>query len=205
MHPSTESTNRATLEAYERAADSYVAGTSTTPPPHLSSLLDRMGELLPPPASLLEIGSATGRDADLLEGRGYAVQRTDAASSFVSLSRQRGLRVDRLNVLTEEVRGTWDVIYANAVFLHFSRSELVGVLARLIPHLTARGLLVFTVREGDGEGWSGHKLDEPRHFTYWHADALRDVLASTGWRVVDLDAWDGLPTGWLSVIARPAV
>lgn len=205
MNPPQDGANSATLEAYERAAEAYVAGTPTTPPPHLTALLDRVVAHVPPPASLLEIGSATGRDADLLEDRGYTVQRTDAANAFVSLLRQRGLRADRLNVLTEDVRGTWDVIYANAVFLHFSRAELMGVLARMLPHLTSRGMLVFTVKEGDGEAWSTHKLDQPRHFTYWHAPALRDVLASTGWRVVHLDAREDTPTGWLSVVARPAV
>lgn len=205
MNPSPESANSATLEPYERGAEASATGTTAAPPAHLVSLLDRLGTLLPPPASLLEIGSAAGREARLLEGRGYAVQRTDAASSFVSLLGQRGLRVDRLNLLTEEVRGTWDVIYANAVFLHLSRAELIGVLARMLPHLTGRGLLVFTVRTGEGQAWSTHQLDQPRHVTSWHADTLRGVLASAGWRVVEMDEHEGVHTGWLSVIARPAV
>ena len=205
MTQSPESTNAATLVAYEAAAGAYVEGTPATPPDRLTAVFDLLATHVRPPATLLEIGSATGRDADLLEERGYAVTRTDAASSFVNLLRRRGLAADRLNVLTDEVRGVYDVIYANAVFLHFSRGELVGVLARMLPHVRVRGLLVFTVKGGAGEGWSTHKLDLPRHFTYWQEPALRQLVSSTGWRVLELTADTSADTEWLTVVARPAV
>ncbi|GAA1229360.1 class I SAM-dependent methyltransferase [Oryzihumus leptocrescens] len=205
MTQSPESTNAATLAAYEAGAGAYVEGTPATPPDRLTGVFNLLATHVRPPATLLEIGSATGRDADLLEERGYAVTRTDAATSFVNLLRRRGLAVDRLNVLTDEVRGVYDVIYANAVFLHFSRGELVGVLARMLPHVRARGLLVFTVKGGTGEGWSTHKLDLPRHFTYWQEPALRRLVASTGWQVLELTVATGADTEWLTVIARPAV
>jgi len=205
MTQSPESTNAATLAAYEAAAGAYVEGTPSTPPDRLTAVFDLLATHVRPPATLLEIGSATGRDADLLEERGYAVTRTDAASSFVNLLRRRGLAADRLNVLTDEVRGVYDVIYANAVFLHFSRGELVGVLARMLPHVRAWGLLVFTVKGGTGEGWSTHKLDLPRHFTYWQEPALRQLVSSTGWRVLELTVAIGDDTEWITVIARPAV
>jgi len=205
MTQSPESTNAATLAAYEAAAGAYVEGTPATPPDRLTAVFDLLATHVRPPATLLEIGSATGRDADLMEERGYAVTRTDAASSFVNLLRRRGLAADRLNVLTDEVRGVYDVIYDNAVFLHFSRGELVGVLARMLPHVRAWGLLVFTVKGGTGEGWSTHKLDLPRHFTYWQEPALRQLVSSTGWRVLELTVAIGDDTEWITVIARPAV
>jgi predicted TPR repeat methyltransferase len=205
MTRSPESTNAATLAAYEAAAGAYVEGTPATPPDRLSAVFDLLATRVRPPATLLEIGSATVRDADLLEERGYAVTRTDAATSFVNLLRRRGLAADRLNVLTDEVRGVYDVVYANAVFLHFSRGELVGVVARMLPHVRARGLLVFTVKGGTGEGWSTHKLDLPRHFTYWQEPALRQLVSSTGWQVLELTVATGDDTEWLTVIARPAV
>src|SRR6476619_4840673 len=205
MTQSPESTNAATLAAYEAAAGAYVEGTPATPPDRLTAVFDLLATHVRPPATLLEIGSATGRDADVLEERGYAVTRTDAASSFVSLLRRRGLAADRLNVLTDEVRGVYDVVYANAVFLHFSQGELVGVLARMLPHVRARGLLVFTVKGGSGEGWGTHKLDLPRPFTYWREPTLRQLVASTGWQVLELTVATGDDTEWLTVIARPAV
>jgi hypothetical protein len=60
------------------------------------------------------------------------------------------------------------------------------------------------VKEGDGEGWSTHgDVTAPRHFTYWRADALRDVVAGAGW--VDVVVTDGLAgkrqETWLEVTA----
>ncbi|MGZ4751481.1 MAG: class I SAM-dependent methyltransferase [Oryzihumus sp.] len=205
MTQSPESTNTATLATCGAAAGADVEGAPAAPPDRLTAVFDLLATHVRPPATLLEIGSATGRDADLLEERGYAVNRTDAASSFVALLRRRGLAADRLNVLTDEVRGTYDVIYANAVFLDFSRGELVGVLARMLPHVRARGLLAFTVKGGTSEGWGTHQLDLPRHFTFWQEPALRQLVASTGWRVLELTAETVGDTEWLTVIARPAV
>lgn len=205
MTRSPESTNAATLAAYDVAAGAYAEGTPAAPPDRVTSVFDLLATHVRPPATLLEIGSATGRDADLLEERGYAVTRTDAASSFVNLLRRRGLVADRLNVLTDEVRGVYDVIYANAVFLHFSRGELVGVLARMLPHVRARGRLVFTVKGGTGEGLGTHPLDLPRHVTSWQEPALRQLVSSTGWQVLELTADTSGDTEWLTVIARPAV
>jgi len=59
-------------------------------------LIDPLDERLRPGASILEIGSGTGRDALELERRGYRVRRTDAALSFVEMMRADGFEVDRL-------------------------------------------------------------------------------------------------------------
>jgi len=66
------------------------------------------------------------------------------------------------------------------------------------------GLLAFTVKEGDGSGWSEHKLGLPRHFTYWRAGPLRAFLEARGWQVESLECGQGRTDRWLLVIARPA-
>ena len=203
MPQSPESTTAATLAAFEAATGADTEGTTATLPPRHTAVFDLLAAHVRPPATLLEIGSASGREADLLEERGYAVTRTDAASSSVNLLRRRGLSADRLNVLTEEVRGVYDVVYANTAFRGFSRGELVGVLARMLPHVRARGLLAFTVKGGGAE--ETHKLERLRHATSWQAPGLRQLVASTGWQVLELTAETTDDTELLTVIARPAV
>ncbi|MBO0881798.1 MAG: class I SAM-dependent methyltransferase, partial [Mycobacterium sp.] len=87
--------------------------------------------LLGPTPRVLEIGTGTGRDADLLERRGASVVRTDAATSFVRRLRAGDHQADVVNVLTDDLGGPYDGVFANAVLLHLRRAELPGVLARL--------------------------------------------------------------------------
>lgn len=67
-----------------------------------------------------------------------------------------------------------------------------------------RGVLAFTVKEGDGEGWSEAKLDLPRFFTYWREPAARTALECAGWAVLSIDHVAGRHEPWLYVLARTA-
>jgi SAM-dependent methyltransferase len=156
------SENVTTLASYEAAADLYVAHQPPTAPAALLTFLDAIAELLPNGGRVLEIGSATGQDAALLEARGLRVRRTDATGGFVKRLRSLGVEAEILNVVTDELGGPWEGIFANAVFLHLNVCELAGVLAKTARSVTPGGILGFTVKEGDGAGWSTAKLNLPR-------------------------------------------
>jgi hypothetical protein len=61
---------------------------------------------------------------------------------------------------------------------------------------------VLTLKEGDGEAWSSAKLQAPRWFVYWRPDALQDVLASAGWKVLSLRQVQGRTEPWLHVLCE---
>jgi SAM-dependent methyltransferase len=148
--PREVSENVTTLASYEAAADQYVAHQPPTAPAALLTFVDAIAELLPNGGRVLEIGSATGQDATLLEARGLRVCRTDATVGFVNRLRAHGVEAEILNVLTDELGGPWDGIFANAVFVHLNVYELAGVLAKTARSVTPGGILGFTVKEGDG-------------------------------------------------------
>ena len=203
LHGSRSSDNAMTLQSYEIAADRYAAAASTRPREQQRAFLERLTERIGQRGHLLEIGSGPGFDADTLEALGLRVERTDAANSFLGQMSERGKTPRLLNAIADELGGPYDGIFANAVFLHFSRDELRGVLAKARAALKAGGALAFSVKDGDGEAWSDGKLGHPRHFTYWREPALRDLLRSTGWQVESLDRVAGVDD-WLYVIASPA-
>ncbi len=202
--PDSSQNNARTLATYEAAADVYAAAQNASPPQGVLDFIDRFAAELRPGAGVLEIGSATGQDADLLEQRGLCVQRSDATSAFVTALRARGHRVELVNVITDELAGPWDAIYANAVFLHLSAAELAAVLSRTAAAVLPGGLLAFTLKEGDGEGWSSHKLSRPRHFTYWRALPLRRLLDASPWELISLSHEAGRKDDWLQCICRAA-
>jgi SAM-dependent methyltransferase len=189
----------ATIAAYQSRVQEYLLGTPW-PFPELIAFLDRFASLAGQ-GPVLEIGSGPGRDAGYLESRGVRVIRTDATPAFVSLLRDAGHDARLLDARTDPLGGPYQGIMANAVLLHLSRDQFEDVLRRARAAVVPTGVLAFTLKEGDGEAWSEHKLGVPRHFTYWREPTVRAALDRAGWPDASIDhvASGG---GWLHVLAR---
>jgi SAM-dependent methyltransferase len=197
----TQSANTATLAVYEQSADRYRESQSPAPEWHVA-FLDRVVAALPPGASVLELGSGTGDDARYLLSRGLAVHPSDAAASFVDAMRRDGLPARRVDVLTDDLRGPWDAVVAFAMLLHLTPAELGRALHRMRDAVRPDGLLAVSVKEGDGAGWSDHRLGMPRYFTYWRVEPLAQIVERHGWRVEHVEQQAGRQDDWIQLIAR---
>ncbi|KRE96191.1 hypothetical protein ASG76_03910 [Nocardioides sp. Soil774] len=173
-----------TVRAYDLDAVAY-AEASPAMPDSVRADVEALARQLGPGARVLEIGSGGGRDARLMEELGLRVRRTDITPGFVALLREQGHVCDLLDPLVDDLsssEGPYDGVWANASLLHVERGDLPTVLARLAGVTRPGGLLRVSLKEGDGEGWSTHgSVRHPRHFTYWRADALHEVVQDAGW------------------------
>ena len=124
--------------------------------------------------------------------------------AFVELLRAAGHDARRLDVRSASLGGPYQAVVANAVLVHLSRPQFEDVARRARHAVVAGGVLGFTLKEGDGAGWSQDKLAVPRYFTYWREPAVREVLALTGWSVISIDHVTGRKEPWLYVLARTA-
>jgi predicted TPR repeat methyltransferase len=209
--PSDE--NQCTLRAYEEHASEY-ARTAGHVTAGVKAWLDESAAGLSAAARILELGSATGRDASYLRSLGYAVECTDATAAFVALLQDTGLGARQLNVITDDLGGPYDLVLANAVLLHLTRGQLQSVLHKIRKSLGERGRLAFTLKRGKGEEWSNAKLGAPRFFCYWEAGPLRGLLATAGFTDARITGCasvrapsDGRPaivTDWLHIVATGA-
>ncbi|QIK76250.1 class I SAM-dependent methyltransferase [Nocardioides piscis] len=200
------SSRDATVDAYETDAAAYAVNGAFMPDSvrrDIEDLVARLGR----GARVLEVGSGGGRDARLMEHLGLRVRRTDITPAFVTLLREQGHDADVIDPLRDDLGspdGAYDAVWANASLLHVARTDLPTVMARLAEVTRSGGFLRMSVKEGDGEGWSTHgSISNPRHFTYWRADPLREVVAGAGWNDVEItsqvDSRAGQP--WLEVLA----
>lgn len=199
--------NARTLAAYETHAETYRDQTGSLVTPSMDALLTTLAERSPA-GPVLEIGSAHGRDACRLEALGRTVRRTDAARAFVAMLRADGHATDVVDVLTDDLtgegQGPYAAVLANAVFHHFTPSQLGAVLGKVRTALVDAGLLGFTVKRGGGAEWSEHKLGAPRYFHYYEPGPLTDLLERAGFEVVDMLIDPGRPRDWIRVLATPA-
>ena len=195
-----------TVRAYDLDAASYAEGTAQMPDSVRADVED-FAARLGPGARVLEIGSGGGRDARLMEELGLTVRRTDITPAFVTLLREQGHEADLLDPLVDDLTsaaGDYDGVWANASLLHVRRDDLPTVLARLAAATRRGGALRVSLKEGDGEGWSTHgSVRNPRHFTYWRAQPLREAIAGTGWTDVDIRSGIDGKRGesWLEIAA----
>ena len=188
-----------TLASYEAAVERYLEH-SAPPGPAMVDYLNRFAGMVGA-GCVLELGSGPGWDALHLEALGLRVTRSDATPAFLTRLRATGHDAWFLDARTDDLRGPWDGIIADAVLLHLDPTELGDLLARARRAVGEDGGLGFTVKEGDGDTWTTAKLGLPRHFTYWREPALRDALTSAGWAVHRLDHVAGRCEPWLYVLA----
>jgi SAM-dependent methyltransferase len=196
-------TNNKTIESYNGHVQEYIDGTPQEVSGVVKNWLDKSLLSLPSDAHILEFGSAFGRDAEYLQGMGYAVECTDATPSFVELLQQKGFNARQLNAITDDLPQGLDLVLANAVLLHFTREETAQVLSKVHSSLNDSGKFAFTLKEGDGETWSEAKLGVPRYFCYWTEEQISQYLSDAGFEDVEItgDAETKNAT-WLQVIAK---
>ena len=178
-----------TVRAYDLDAAAYAANGATMPD-SVRRDIEAFAERLGAGARVLEIGSGGGRDAQLMEELGLRVRRTDITPAFVALLRAGGHDADLLDPLTDDLaspEGPYAAVWANASLLHVARADLPVVLSRLAAVSDDGALLRISFKAGDGEDWSTHgSISNPRHFTYWRADALIAVVDAAGWGEVSV-------------------
>lgn len=197
-------TNKQTLEAYDKGAAMYAANQRAGMSDEVRTWLEVMLAGLPKAAKILEIGSGTGRDADYVESLGYAVERTDGSQGFVTYQQAAGKPIRLLNILTDTLNTSYDLIFANAVFLHFTEEECAGALQNTHDALRANGRLALSLKRGSGEETTTEKLNAPRYFRYWEPESVTALLEGAGFTNIQIainDDWREDKPQWLFITA----
>jgi 2-polyprenyl-3-methyl-5-hydroxy-6-metoxy-1,4-benzoquinol methylase len=106
-------------------------------------------------ASILEVGSGTGRDAQYIEQAGYKIVRTDIHQEFVDYQKHvHGASVHMYDVkmseLPSELPQKYDAILARSVLSHFTAGDVKKILKILIGHLNAKGFIAFNITKDLG-------------------------------------------------------
>lgn len=197
--------NTKTLATYQDNFQNYISGTKkvTAEDSFQGQWILSVIHLLPKSAKILEIGSAFGRDAKFIIEKGYRnIELTDAFDASIDYLRDNGLAARKFNAIIDEPEGEYDLIFASAVFLHFTVSELRRVFSNLREHIASSGYLAFSVKLGEGDEWTSHKMHAPRYFHYWQEEDLLALLHESEYEEVDVRRRaDGK---WLCVTVRVA-
>jgi len=200
--------NQTTIDAYNQQVQAYI---DKTPRAHQEShkpmlrWIDAALNAIPSNGRILEVGSATPRDANYIRSKGYEVQCSDAPEEFVIRLKQQGEDAIQLNILTDEIQGHYDMIFANAVAPHFTVDDVNLFLDKIHTHLPKDGLLVFNVKQGDSEEWVNEKFDSKRYIHYWMPKDIKEVTVAHGFKIlfIETDVVGDLPNHrWTNIVAQ---
>ncbi len=178
-------TQHITIQTYEKAYQKYIDRTisDVTDNLNLETYIDAFIAKVSKDADILEIGSASGRDADYIEAKGYTVVRTDVVDAFINYQKARGKDITKFNAIDGDMGTQYDLIFANGVFFHFNAEEFDKALANVRRHLKNNGYFALIMKIGEGEKIVDDKVDGPRYFLLWTPEKLREKLESEGFRV----------------------
>lgn len=199
-----QETNKTTIESYEKGITEYIQSAPNKRGGVVEDWIDKSLQLLESGAKILEIGSAFGRDAKIIEEKGFYVEKTDATKGFVKILQKDDASARMLNIISDDIDGQYDLIIANAVFLHFNNKETHIAASKVYEALNSGGVFSLTLKEGDGEAWQNNKGMPPRYFNFWSKNTIVELLNEIGFTNINawVDSTDGSGTTWIMVIAR---
>lgn len=157
-----------------------------------------------PPLDILDVGCAQGTLAMRLAERGHRVTAVDLRSDFLEYARLRhthgDVRFVRANVLEDQLRGEYDLVFANQIVEHLVYPE--RLVDRLKERLRAGGRLVMATpnhsyirnglpsfRElGDVREFERlqHTADADGHFYAYRSEELAGVFIDCGMQQVEV-------------------
>lgn len=194
--------NDITIQSYNDHTEEYLRSMSSSTSDDIKRWIDRMLKLVPLGGRVLELGSGAGRDATYMESLGYHVVATDAAQGFVDRLQKAGHETKQLNALTDEYGNDYDLLFANAVLLHFSPEDVKTVLRKAHDSLNEDGIMAFSVKQGQGSEWLTEKIDAPRQFYYWNKPDIEQLLKDSDFSIVEITEGKSRKASWHYVIAK---
>jgi threonyl-tRNA synthetase len=187
-----------TIDTYNNHLDKYIAKTNPVVDGILKQWIDLTLSKINKDSVILEIGSETGKDADYIESNGFKVDRTDYTQSFVEYQKSLGKEISQYNVLNKPAKKQYDLVFANAVLLHFNDQEFSDALTNVNQSLNDNGLFAFSVKQGEVSKMVTDSMQTPRFFRFWQNQELQNVLINKGFEVVEILEGDN----WLMVVAK---
>jgi SAM-dependent methyltransferase len=166
-----------TLQFYRSNAQSY-ADWAKAPSTRLRGFL----ALLPPGASILELGCGAGNHSAVMLEAGFAVRATDGSPEMAEItSRRLGHPVEAMMFHQLDAHEAYDGVWASACLLHVPRDELAGILGRIHRALKPFGVFYASFKIGEGDG----RDNLGRYYNYPSPEWLSATYAAAG-------AWDSL-------------
>ncbi len=133
-----------------------------------SNFKDLILNHLSPEKTMLELGMGPGNDLNWLK-KFYKITGSDYSNEFLKRAKEKfkAMELIKIDAITIKTKNSYDSIYSNKVFQHFSLEEFNRSLQRQYELLTTNGVVIHMF-------WIGNKefdMDD-MHFIYHDKEEL---------------------------------
>lgn len=170
----------------------------------LSAIYTRFLDHVPIPATILDAGCGTGRDAKFFLSKGYAVQAFDGSKEMVRFAtKELGQPVFHKTFQSMTFEEEFDAVWACASLLHVPYNELYEVMKSFRFALKTNGIFYASFKYGN----STRKIDEREFFDY-NEETIQPYLEELFqpieiWESADTRIQSASPRkSWLNILCR---
>ena len=151
-------------------------------------------------ARIADVGCGPGWESATFAERGHEVVGADLTPAFLATAREEAPSADFARMDMRSLgfaANSFDGLWACASFLHVPREDAPATLRGFRRVLRPGGVLLLSVKRGEGE-MDGDSYDEDRRrFTLYRADQLRELTEGAGFAVESVASDD-----WVQLLAR---
>lgn len=199
-----ESLNDRTNQTYREGFDKYEEVTSKEVSSEFAEWINSFMSYLPQNGTILELGSATGRDARYFASKGYKVTCTDIIPEALEKLSEEGFETSEFD-FRDEPKEEWvnyfDGFFASNVLLHAPKGVFEKAVANISKVLKKDGVAAFSLKTGEGEEVTEEKMDAPRYFNYHNEEEIRNLLLNLPFEIISINHAEN--DKYLMVIIKP--
>lgn len=192
-----------TRKTYQKNYQKYIDRTPQEVAGKFQLWIDSFINYLSPQPQVLEIGSASGRDARYMRGKGVNVLCADIMQDALTALSNEGFETAYYefqdNPPSEWIR-KFDGFFANAVLLHAPPTVLRQTLSNVAKILKPNGILAFSLKTGEGDTVTHHKMDAPRYFHFYTEETIKEILHDFPFKILSIVHSDD--DKWLRIIVK---
>lgn len=180
MKKEKENLMQITTETYQQHFHRYIDSMPKDLHTERKIWRDSFVSLLPQGASILELGSASGQDAQYFSSKGLFVLCTDIIQGALKQLSDQGFQTERYDFRDPpkpEWQHQFDGFYANAVLLHATPEIFRYILETICFVVKENGIIAFSVKAGEGDEVSFERMNAPRYFKYYQETELHAILS----------------------------
>jgi SAM-dependent methyltransferase len=173
---------------------------------------EAFSRLLPPGGDVLDVGCGAGVKSKYLTAKGFKVVGLDFSEKLIEIAKKTvpgaNFTVMDLNNV-DDLGKKFDAVFAQAVLLHFKKTEVTSTLDKIVSILKGGGYLYIAVKskvpgmEDESvlkENDYGYEYE--RFFSYYSMDELKGYIRNMDMEVVYENSKLFGKTTWLQIIGK---
>jgi ubiquinone/menaquinone biosynthesis C-methylase UbiE len=194
--------------AYDEVASSFAEKNAAMPDSFLE-LGPRFLAQVRSGTVVLDVGCGAGRDVNWLQQQGASIVGGDRSAGMLAQAGRfapgRLVQLDMRSLPFPD--GAFGGVWCSASLLHLPKQEAPGALSEMHRVLAARGPLLLSIQEGDGEVWEPSPYDAPveRFFARYRQAEAEALVTAAGFVIQERLTGESPNRRWLQYLATRTI